>query len=190
MALPSYKHLFTFAEFLDLEERSEVKHEYIAGEIFAMAGGTATHGAIAYNLAGVTSAQLPDGCRGLSSDVMIYIKADNTSVYPDLSIVCGEVQYQDAKKRVIMNPRVIFEVLSETTEKDDRGWKRVAYQKIESLTDYLIISQDQAFAEHYRRDADGVWQHGCIEGLDRNIVIESINCVLPMAKVYRDIPFE
>ncbi|HKX26597.1 MAG TPA: Uma2 family endonuclease [Blastocatellia bacterium] len=89
-----------------------------------------------------------------------------------------------------MNPRVIFEVLSETTAKDDRGWKRVGYQKIESLTDYLIISQDQAFAEHYRRDADGVRQHGCIEGLDRNIVIESINCVLPMAKVYRDIPFE
>ena len=155
------------AEFLAWERRQPVKHEYHRGEIFAMAGGSLRHNF----LAGAVGAELRaalrgKGCHALSSDQRISAKQGERYVYADAVVVCGGAQTEPGTTDVLANPSVIVEVLSPSTEACDRGDNWEAYQRLASLTDYLLVAQSSARVEHYQREAEGSWRNRVLEAGD------------------------
>jgi Uma2 family endonuclease len=179
--------LISLEEFLLFEEQAEEKHEYLAGRVFAMTGASDPHNIITFNLTATIGSQLPEGCRGRSANQMIYIEEADTGFYPDLSITGGEARFKDAKKRLLLNPRVIIEVLSPSTERGDRTLKREIYQLIPSLTDYLLVAQNEPLIEGWKRSAQGEWLKVRAAGLDDTLTIESIKIMLALADVYRGV---
>jgi Uma2 family endonuclease len=155
------------AEYLAWERRQPAKHEYHRGEIFAMAGGSLRHNF----LAGAVGAELRaalrgKGCHALSSDQRISAKQGERYVYADAVVVCGGAQTEPGTSDVLANPSVIVEVLSPSTEAYDRGDKWEAYQRLASLTDYLLVAQAGARVEHYQREAEGSWRYRVLEAGD------------------------
>lgn len=177
---------YTPEEYLELERQSDVRHEYYEGEIYAMAGETLKHSQICVNLAREVSSQIKGKpCQALSPNMKVRAQTKGLFAYPDLTVVCGEPIFHDQKKDVLLNPRVIFEVLSPSTERYDRTMKFFKYrQEIQDLTDYIIVSQDSAFIEHYEKQADGRWVHTVVGGLENVLNVASINCVLSLAEIY------
>lgn len=159
---------YTFAEYLEIEEKSgEVKHEYVAGEIFAMAGGSVEHSALATTLAGLLLAHLRGGpCRPHGSDLRLRIRAVDVATYADVSVVCDPVERDRESGTHVTNPRIVVEVLSPNTERYDREQKRLYYQQIESLREYVLVAQDRRRIEIWRRDG-GAWLHAVHEGGER-----------------------
>lgn len=152
MAEPAERLKMTPAEYLAYERASsECKHEYVDGEIFAMSGGTFEHALLAENIGRELGVALLNGpCRVLSSDMRIGA-ADGSYHYPDVSVVCDRPQFEDDTRDVLQNPSVIIEVLSESTERYDRGEKFAHYRSIASLRDYVLVSQSRMVIEHYQR---------------------------------------
>lgn len=183
--LPQY----SLEEYLAFEEESADKHEYWNGQIFAMAGASPVHNQICFTLAMMVGRQLVRSCRGYSSDQKIRIEAADLNTYADLTIVCGEPQYHAKHRTVLLNPRVIFEVLSPTTENYDRGEKWSCYQQLPSLTDYLLVAQDKAQIEQYTLAADGDWRYIRTVGLEGVVTIASLNGQLPLGEIYSSIEF-
>lgn len=150
----------TAEEYLEWERRQPGKHEFHRGEVFAMAGGSPRHNFLSNAL----GAELRAGLRGrechvLSSDQRISAARGERYVYADVVVVCGDVQTDPKGADILANPAVLVEVLSPGTETYDRGAKWDAYQRLPSLTDYLMVAQDGARIEHYRREADGSWRY-------------------------------
>lgn len=144
------------AEYLAWERQQAEKHEYFDGEIFAMAGGSPRHNALCVRIAGLLDAALaPRGCFALSSDQRVGVQAGRRYVYPDTTVVCGEPVLES--NDVLVNPTVVVEILSSETEQYDRGLKWDAYQRIDTLTDYVLVSQREPRVEHFRRDREGSW---------------------------------
>ena len=146
-------------------ERSQLdKHEYHFGEVFAMAGGTLRHNFLSNAMgAELRFAVRGKGCRVFSSDQRIAAEAGGRYVYGDAVVVCGAVETEPGTTDVLANPRVIVEVLSPSTESYDRGEKWEAYQRLPSLTDYVLVSQTAKRIEHYGREADGSWRYRMLE---------------------------
>lgn len=130
---------YSFAEYLDVEEHSEVRHEFFDGEVYAMAGGTPEHGALAFRVGQLLAASLV-GCTPLTSDVRIFVSASNLTTYPDLSFVCGPAVRSPHDRFAVVNPAVLVEVTSPSTEAYDRGAKLSHYQRIPSLEAVLFFS--------------------------------------------------
>jgi Uncharacterized protein conserved in cyanobacteria len=152
------RRLFTPDEYLILERRSEFKSEYFDGEIFAMSGATLAHNRITTNLVMEIGLQLKGKpCQHFMSDMRVGVTARGPYFYPDVSVVCGKPQLRDNTKDCLMNPVVIVEVLSPSTESYDRTQKFTSYQRIATLTDFLLVSQIEPRIEHYsrQRPADG-----------------------------------
>jgi Uma2 family endonuclease len=147
----------TPAEYLAWEREQIDKHEYHAGEVFAMAGGSPRHSWIAGNVQSVLKRKLDDRCFTFTSDQRIMFDDGRRYVYPDVSVVCGPVVLQDGASDVVVNPTILIEVLSSTTEQYDRGLKWEGYQRLGSLTDYLLVAQHEARIEHYLRAPDRGW---------------------------------
>lgn len=180
----------SFADYLALEETSEVKHEYFDGEIFAMAGGTARHGNIAAKWIGALHAPLRSGnCESYTSDVRI-LTPTGLGTYPDLSVGCGEPEFADDKQTTLLNPQLIVEVLSDSTEAYDRGKKFDHYQSIASLREYVLVAQDRPHVDHFARQPDDRWILTSYEGLDAVVECPSLGCTIPMAEVYANVKFE
>src|SRR5439155_7242290 len=134
-------------EYLEIDRAAQFKSEYFHGEIFAMAGASEDHNTITFNVAGLLHSQLRGGpCRGFSADMRVSTGEGEMYVYPDVGVVCGERRFVDARRDVLLNPTVIIEVLSQTTEAFDRGGKFEGYRRLESLRDYLLIAQDRPHA--------------------------------------------
>src|SRR5437588_893412 len=160
MALPQqYLPALTAEKYLELERASAFRHEYLDGLMFAMAGESPDHSTICFNLAFITGSQTRDKpCRGFSPNMKVRTGLGDLYAYPDLMIVCGAPQFHDARGDVLLNPTVIFEVLSPSTEKYDRGEKFQRYKsEIETLQDYILVSQDRIRIEHHHREADSTW---------------------------------
>lgn len=192
--------LYTVDEYLEMERESQERHEYFSGEIFLMAGESDEHGDISVNLIGELRAQLKGkGCRVRAKDAkvksggfaqMIGQSTKGMFSYPDLVIICGEVKYHDKKKDVILNPKAIIEVLSESTEIFDRNNKFTRYKMFnETLTDYILVSQDKPQVEHFIRQDDNSWKVFTYIGLDKECKIESIECNLKLSEIYDRIKF-
>lgn len=181
---------YTPEEYLELERRAEHKSEYLDGQIYAMAGASPSHSVITVNLTGEVYAQLRGSkCQAYSNDTKVRTSPTGLYAYPDLSIVCGEAKFHDEQKDVLINPKVIFEVLSPSTEAFDRGGKFFRYQNIESFTDYVLIAQDEARVEHLIRQQDGAWLLYILRGLDKKLHIASIDCTISLAGMYDRVTF-
>lgn len=173
-------------EFLDLEERSETKHMYYAGEITAMSGGSGPHAALAANLARHLGNALEDrGCVVFGSDLLLQTGSKSVFVYPDVMVVCGTVVWMDGRPNVVTNPIFVAEVLSPSTEATDRGVKSHEYRGTPSLKQYALIAQSRPFIELHTRHEDGTWRITEVSGLDVECEFESLGCRVPMEKLYR-----
>ncbi|MDB5219318.1 MAG: hypothetical protein JWO86_7245 [Myxococcaceae bacterium] len=155
--VPERSHL-SAAEYLAWERLQPVRHEFFDGEVFAMAGGSLRHNALSSNVTAALHAALHGrGCIVLSSDQRVGMTTGERYVYPDVTVVCGAVALIAGTNDVVANPTVLVEVLSSSTEQYDRGLKWEGYQRLESLMDYVLVSQSEARVEHFRRDRDASW---------------------------------
>ena len=179
------KTLFTPEEYLEMERKAAYKSEYHDGEIFAMAGASESHISIVGNLMYLLVGQFKGrDCKAYSNDMKVRVTATGLFTYPDVVILCGEPRFNDQQKDVLLNPRVIIEVLSDSTEAYDRGKKFDHYRSIESLSDYLLVAQDQPEIDKFVRQPDQQWLYSPTKGIEARVEIESVNCVLSLAEVY------
>jgi Uma2 family endonuclease len=149
----------SYAEYLAFEAASETKHEYVNGEVFAMAGGSLTHAALMMAVGTALSNALRDRrCRVLSSDARVRSKATGMATYPGVTIVCDQIEADSEDPHAVLNPRVIVEVLSDSTEAHDGGAKAARYRRIPSLREYVLVSQREPLVEVWRRNERGNWE--------------------------------
>jgi Uma2 family endonuclease len=187
--LPVAMARMTYADYLALESTSEAKHEYLNGEVFAMAGGTITHGALAMAIGTALSNALRDrACRVLSSDVRVRSKATGLATYADVTVVCQRIDVDEDDPQGVLNPTLIVEVLSDSTEAYDRGAKAAHYRRIPSLREYVLVAQREPLIEVYRRNERGNWE--LFVEARRGDTAELTSCGPPIALVvdaiYRD----
>jgi len=172
-------------EYLALERGAEYKSEYLAGEIFAMAGTSERHNLIAGNVFAELHTQLRKRpCKVYVSDVRLKVNRTGLYTYPDVMVVCGETQFADDQQDMILNPTVIIEVLSESTEGYDRGKKFEHYRKLDSLSEYILIAQDRFHVERYVRQPDNQWLLAETDNVHDTLSLTSIACNLALADIY------
>ena len=200
MGLAKTKFVFAVEDYLKIDRSEDERYEFLDGEIYAMAGESGEHGDICVNLTRLIGNDLLGSpCRARSKDTKVrsgmfpskrpLIKGMIS--YPDLVVICGEPEYHDEFRDVILNPQIIIEVLSDSTEQVDRSEKFHRYQFWNpTLTDYILVSQDKPLIEHYIRQSDGSWKYLFYKGLDKEFVIESINSRLKLADIFYRIEFE
>lgn len=177
-------------EYLAHEREAECKSEYVNGRIYAMAGASPAHNYITANVVGAFIAQLRSKpCRVFPSDLRVQVPATGLYTYPDAGVVCGEPRYSDARNDTLLNPSVLIEVLSPSSEAYDRGDKFAHYRSLESLTDYVLIAQDKLRIEHYVRQPDNRWLYTAITEPHEEIYLASIDCRLRLSDVYDKVEF-
>ena len=192
--------LYTEDEYLALERASQERREYLDGQIYLMAGESEAHGTICTNLTIEIGLQLKGTpCRAFSKDTKVrsgpvpktLYSAQGLYSFPDLVVVCGEAQYLDEHRDVLINPKVIIEVLSPTTEAFDRGEKFARYREhLDSLTDYVVVAQSQPLIEHFARQSNGEWSIAATATeLSDRVAINSIACTLRLSDIYDRIVF-
>lgn len=197
MGLAQTQPLTAAENYLALERQSDERRQYIDGQIYAMAGESPTHSAICFNLIASLGTQLRGKpCRGFSPNMKIRSgplgggKRSGMFSYADAIVVCGEPRFHDEYRDVLLNPTVLVEVLSPSTEAFDRGEKFRRYRThLDSLSDYILVSQAQPFIEHFRRQAAGQWLYSGVEGLEAGLYLESIDCRLALVDVYERVDF-
>ncbi|MDQ3032478.1 MAG: Uma2 family endonuclease [Myxococcota bacterium] len=175
--------VMTYAAYLELERSSATKHEYVNGRAYAMAGGTPEHARLQLRLGRALGPALDRrGCEGFSSDLRVRIVATGRSTYPDLSVVCGSVERAADDPDAATNPIVIAEILSESTEAEDRGSKWLHYQRIPSLRHYVLVSQRERRVEVYTRDGT-TWRYDSVD--QGGIALSAIEATLSLDELYR-----
>lgn len=177
-------------EYLEFERKSEERHEYFAGEIFAMSGAKRNHNKITTNLNGLVWQNLKGkNCESYANDMRVFVPGTGLYTYPDLVVVCGEPKFQDDVFDTLLNAVLLIEVLSDWTESYDRGKKFQHYRSIESLREYILVSQDEARIEKYVKSGDGFWVLSEAVGIDADIRFEAIDCPIPLREVYDKVDF-
>jgi Uma2 family endonuclease len=201
MAVPKRKtSQHTVEKYLELDRASEERYEFVDGQIFLMAGESGRHGDISVNLTAELRFQLRGkDCRVRSKDTKIksggFVQKKGNSTkgmfsYPDLVVICGEPEYHDKFKDIVLNPKVIIEVLSDSTEVFDRNNKFTRYRMFNpTLTDYILVSQDKPIIEHFVRQEDDNWKLYSRIGLDEIFKIESVECELKLSDIYDRVEF-
>lgn len=175
-------------DYLAGERVSDTKHEYYAGEVFAFAGGSEQHNLIAGNVYASLHSQLRKrSCTVYPSDMRVSIPRTGLYTYPDVVAVCGAAQFEDQERDTLLNPTIIVEVLSPSTEMYDRGKKFQNYRTINTLAEYLLVAQDAYRIEHYVRQPDQQWLLSEATSLDQTIELPSITCSLALADVYEKV---
>jgi Uma2 family endonuclease len=174
-------------EYLARERRAETKHELIAGEIVAMAGAAPKHNALALNVGAALRQRFRERrstCIAFSSDQRVHIESTGLFTYPDLSVACGGAHFHPKDRNTLINPKVIVEVLSSSTEAYDRGAKFTQYRSIPSLAEYVMVSQHERRIEHYRRLETGQWLLTVHQGDEAVLVLPALGCEIPLAEIY------
>ncbi len=181
---------YTVDEYLAIEMHGEIKHEYFDGEIFDMAGAKASQNVAAGNLiAALHAAARKRGCLVMPSDMMVWCPT-GLRTYPDVSVVCDKPRYESDKEVTLLNPLVIVEVLSESTAAYDRGKKFDHYKTIESLIEYVLVTQDEAHVDHFARQPGGKWLLSSASKLTDVIDLPILECSIPLAEIYANVTFE
>ncbi len=189
-AVPQPSTAMSEAEYLAFERVHESKHEYINGEVFAMTGASENHNLICGNLITRLNIQLEERpCKVYPSDMRVNIEATRLYTYPDVSVVCDPPQFSDETLDTLMNPLVLIEVLSPSTERYDRGKKFQDYRQLSSLQEYLLVSQDAPRIEHFWRQNNGELLLSDVVGLDAQLEMPSLGCSLLLADVYKKVTF-
>lgn len=179
------RHDYTYAEYVDLEERSPVRHEYLDGEIYAMAGGTPDHAALAASILRILGSKLPAGCRAFTSDLRLRIDATGLSTYPDAAVVCGKTARSSLDPIAVTNPVLVVEVTSPSTESYDRGEKLRHYKTLPSVREIIVISHRAPEVTLHRRRDDAEWQTfeaGVHEGME----LQSVGLAFEVDDLYRE----
>lgn len=192
MGLPAAKRRYTVAEYLELERNSAERHEYNDGEILAMAGGTPEHSLLVANVIREVGNRLKGKpCRVYDANLRVAVSGPSRYLYPDSSVICGPVEYdlQDVTRQTVMNPRLVVEVLSPSTEAYDRGEKFTRYRAITSFQEYVLVSQHAPLVETYFRQADGTWLVSFFSGMDAVAQLPSLDVRLPLHEIYADVTF-
>ncbi len=174
-------------DYLALERASSIRHEYADGEIFAMSGGTIEHSSVTANLIGElrTALQGREG-RVLTSDMRIHISASGRYVYPDGSVVCTRPLFVDEKRDTLVNPKVILEVLSDSTEAYDRGDKFAQYRSVASIEEYVLASQKEPRIEVFTRQPEESWMLR-VYGPGERVALRSLECAIEVDRVYEGV---
>ncbi|HVF80401.1 MAG TPA: Uma2 family endonuclease [Flavisolibacter sp.] len=189
MAAPALKYKpakrVSVEEYLRLEEAADAKHEFVDGDVMAMAGATREHNEIVSNLIFSVRICLQDKpCTVYPSDLRVTTPAESNYFYPDATVVRGDVQLQTGVFDTLVNPFVIFEVMSEGTENIDRGYKFFHYQQIPSLQEYILVDSREYVVDIIRRQADGAWKFDKYSPADKQVHLASINCTLSFDNIY------
>ena len=181
-SVPNY--YVTPDEYLALERKAEFKSEYMDGVVYAFAGGSPRHNLLVANIITTLVTQLKGRpCRAYPSDLKV--RTPNSKFfYPDVSVVCGDDELADDVQDVILNPKLIVEVSSDSTAAFDRGKKFLSYQQIGSLQEYVLVSQDEVLVEGYARQGNDKWLYTKVTGLEGNLTLPSIACTLALKDVY------
>lgn len=179
-------------DYLRFERESTERHEFLDGEIYQMAGESLAHSRVCVNLAGEVRNELKGkSCEPLSPNMKVRTSTANLFSYPDLTIVCGAPVFHDAKKDVLTNPKVIFEVLSPSTAEYDRTTKFQRYRMgNETLTDYILVSQDKPFVEHFTKEQNGNWLYRSHAEMSDVLKIKTVGCEINLAEIYDRVEFE
>jgi Uma2 family endonuclease len=187
VALKEHFPRFTPTEYLQWEDRQEFRYEYVAGEVYAMTGGTLNHSEIASNFTSILKQHLKcSGCRTLNSDAKVQILESNSYLYPDISVTCDD--RDRSATQFISHPCLIVEVLSPTTEAYDRGDKFALYRRSPSLRDYVLVSTNGMRVDLYQRNELGRWEILSFDAGD-DIELISVNLSVIVAQIYEDIVF-
>ena len=191
MSLPLTLSFFSPEEYLAFERGTDARHEYLDGHVYAMAGESIEHSRICVNVAGELRARLKgQPCEVLSPNMKVVTSPSGLFSYPDVVVVCGAPQFYDERRDILLNPSVVFEVLSPSTEAYDRGEKFLRYRtQIVTLAEYVLISQHRPLVEHYVRQSDGSWNYASVSTLAEGIELPSIGCRLPLSEIYDRIVF-
>ena len=178
-------------EYLAFEREADVKHEYYAGEIFAFAGASRQHNLIVANVIRELGTEVRGRpCEVYPSDMRVRVSPTGLYTYPDVTVVCGEARFVDDQSDTLLNPTVIVEVLSPSTEEYDRAGKFEQYRKLDSLQAYLVIAQDRNHVEHWERQSDHQWLLTETDSIEDTIALPSIACRLSVADIYEKVEFE
>lgn len=175
----------SWQEYLEIERAAEVKSEFIDGEMFLMAGGTSPHSLISANVIRLLGNQLAErDCYVYTADMRVRISAIEKSTYPDVSVVCGQREFSDEREDTLLNPTVLIEVLSDSTEGYDRGKKFHDYQLLDSFKEYLLIAQQPYQVEHFIRQMDNSWLYRAYTDASAAVLFPAIDCQLRLADIY------
>ncbi len=185
------KPFITPEEYLERERQAEYKNEYYNGEIFAMSGASRNHAMIVSNLVFALRTALSDpDCLVFPSDLRIHIPAAGLYTYPDVSVVCGEEELLDDHQDILLNPVLLVEVLSPSTESYDRGQKFVFYRSIPSLKEYALVSQRQKWVEVFRKNEENLWVLHETDEARGTVDLASVGCALQLDDLYANVTFE
>jgi Uma2 family endonuclease len=188
-AIPVYK--LTLDEYLELDRTALDRYEYFDGEVFAMAGGSPEHTRIGLNVSATLREKLRDtNCEAFTSDLRVKVPAALPYRYPDVSVVCGEAQYEELQGvKLLLNPVLLVEVLSTSTAGYDLGEKFTEYKSIPSFREYLVVSQTRPFVIRYFRHPNGFWVRHDIEGVESEVQLESLQVTLQLSEIYERMNF-
>jgi Uma2 family endonuclease len=179
-------------QYLAAERQAERKSEYLNGEVFAMAGVSRWHSTISINLTTTLDVQLRDSpCQVNHSDMRVRVNPTGNYLYayPDMSVVCGEPRFEDKHFDTLLNPKIVIEILSPSTESFDRRTKATLYRQLPSLEEYLFIAQDRVHVEHYTRQPSGDWSRSDWNNLSDVVELPSVGAVLKLADLYHRVVF-
>jgi|SRR5215213_4820718 len=174
-------------EYLAFEEKSKIKHEYMDGEIFSMAGAKRNYSIVGTNISTELNVQLREkDCEIHANDFRVQIRTGHY-VYPDVVVACGEVEV--VNDTTLINPVVVVEVLSKSTESRDRGEKLQDYFNVESVKDYILVAQNKIKVEHFHRESNNQWTLRIYENLEELVILDSIGCRFPLRLIYLKVKF-
>ena len=177
----------SIAAYFDLLEQSDERLEYHNGEIVMMAGGTINHGILGSNAnTAISNALSGRNCTYINGDVLIYVEKTNSLVFPDGMVICGEIQAHEKHKHAIINPKLVIEVLSKSTQGYDRGDKFHKYCSLDSFCEYVLIDQYQPVIDTLFRAEKGLWQMRTTIGLEQSIYLHSIDATIQLEDIYRN----
>ena len=177
-------------DYLAIERRAEFKSQYFDGEMFAMSGASEAHNLIVVNTLGEIRQHLKKRpCKVYANDMRVKVSPTGLYTYPDVVVVCGQARFEDTHLDTLLNPTLIIEVLSDSTEAYDRGRKFAQYRSLESLAEYVLIAQDRPQVECYQRQPDQHWVLTESHGLDSVVRLHAIDCELPLAEIYDKVDF-
>lgn len=185
------KKLYSLEDYLELEKNSEEKFEYWGGTVWSMSGASAPHDRIITNLLiEVGSRARPNGCNVFSPDMRVKVPSYQPYRYPDLTALCGEAKFEKLGGiDMLINPQLIAEVLSDSTEAFDRGDKFSYYKSIESFSEYLLIAQHRPHVSQFVKHGDGFWLNSEFNDLSESVDLKSLGCSVSLAEIYRDVIF-
>ncbi|MEZ5042823.1 MAG: Uma2 family endonuclease [Saprospiraceae bacterium] len=183
----------SIADYIEYESASETKHEYEKGEILMMSGGTINHGILcgnAYNELRKKVGNDKKKCSVIGSEVRIHIQSVNSIVYPDAMVICGEIEVSQEDEEAIINPLIVVEVLSKSTESYDRGDKFYKYRQLDSIKEYLLIDQEKPMVESFYKRENNIWEISRVSGLEKSLKVKSIGIEINLEDLYVNVKWK